>query len=64
MIFNFTKVTSVFNRLSHPTLGWFITRQNNSRKVVTVHRNHQDKQTDSGIYGLLVSSEATHSHLF
>jgi len=64
MIFNFTKVTSIFNGLSHPTPGWLITKQNDSRKFVTVDQNHQDKPTGSGIYGLLVSSEATHGHLF
>lgn len=64
MIFNFTKVTSVFNGLRHLTSSWLITRQNDSRKFVTVNQNHQEKPTGSGIYGLLVSSEATHGHLF
>ena len=61
MIFNFNKVTTLINKLSHQAFGWSFMRQSKSREAITANRQYQENSA-GGMFGLLVSGDATHRH--
>lgn len=61
MILNLTKVTTLVSKLNCSILGWFCTEQNTARGDVTYDRQYQRDQT-GGMFGLLVSGDASNKH--
>ncbi|MHB1620173.1 MAG: hypothetical protein ACYCTY_09365 [Sulfuricella sp.] len=63
MIFSLTKAIPLFAGLSRPISGW-LSNMHNSSKVVPAGQNYQRTPADSGMFGLLVSNDATHGRWF
>jgi hypothetical protein len=59
MIFNFAKTTALINELNRSALAWLFTKQNKSRKVVTVGQHYQGNPAGA-MFGQLVSRDTTH----
>jgi PDZ domain-containing secreted protein len=59
MTLNFNKVTTLIDELSHQAFGWSFMRQSKSHEVLSVNRHYQGNSA-GGMFGLLVSSDATH----
>ena len=59
MTFNFNKAANLINELSRTALGWFLIKQNKSRKVVAVDQHCQENPA-GGMFGQLVTREEAH----
>jgi hypothetical protein len=59
MTFNFNKAATLINELSRTALGRFFIKQNKSRKVVAVNQHYQENPA-GGMFGQLVTRDATH----
>jgi hypothetical protein len=61
MIFNFTKVITILSKLNRSIIGWFCTAQNTSCGDIAHDRKNQENQA-GGMFGLLVSGDASNRH--
>ena len=63
MIFRLTKVTPLSTGQRRSISGW-LSNMHNSSKSVPAGQNHQQTPAGSGMFGLLVSSDATRGNWF